>query len=68
MTKQMTMQKALHPRDSRLYIKRKEGGSEHISIEDCMHTVIKGLMEVTQCNTEYNDGSLKQKNIHEDDK
>ena len=36
--KMMTMQKALHPRDSvcRLYLPRKEGGRGLIAVEDCI--------------------------------
>ena len=34
MRKLMTMHKALHPRDDRLYVSRKEGGRGLASIED----------------------------------
>ena len=45
--KQMTMHKALHPRDDmdRLYVPRKEGGRGLASIEDSINTSIQWLKD-----------------------
>ena len=43
----MTMHKALHPRDDidRLYVSRKEGGRELVSIEDSVDVSIQRLKD-----------------------
>ena len=41
--KLMTMHKALHPRDDRLYVPRKEGGRGHAIIEDTVDASIQRL-------------------------
>ena len=43
--KQMTMHKALHPRNDgdRLYVSRKEGGRGFTSIENCVDASIQRL-------------------------